>query len=240
MPRSESEIQADIDAMKAKGVHPASKPLRELRDELKALQAPPAPASSPPDAPRVTTTSDVASAVVAPPVMAEAGEWAKGVDWKSVAPARKSRWCSEEEFIDRTLTKIAAGLDFGTGSMSNVVKKLYERLDAALKIRRILVGVMEKLAPGESLPPFSKLGRNPNTGEQTFEVSATPFAGKETPKAPPPAVAPVTEGGMPVRSAKPSVAAILETVTGGDPRRMVEQEIMTRPDPIRTHAPASA
>lgn len=236
MPRSESEIQTEIDALKAQGVHPASKQLRALRDEIKALSAPPpAPASAPPsDAPRGTTTSDAASAIAVPPVMAEAGEWV------FPKPPPKSRWCSEEEFIDRTLTEIAAGLDFRGGSMGNVVEKLYERLDAVVKTRRIIVEVLDQIGPGERWPQFIALERNGSTGERKARISHTPFPGTQTPKAPAPEVPPVTDGGMPIRQSHPTRDEILQAVTGGDPRAGILREVEARPEPVRAPQPASA
>ena len=204
MPRSESEIQADIDAMKASGVHQSSGKLKPLREELKAARAAnaPAPAFPPPvcvpPPTGVTTVSGTSSAAVAPIFTAEV--------------EHVSRWGSEEDFIDRALIEVAAGLEF-KGMTTNVVKNLYQRLDAVLKLRRILKEVFDQIGPGENLPPFTKIGRDPNTGERTFEVSHTPFPGIQTPKTQPD-IPHITEGGDPVRG-RPSRAEIMAQVMGG-------------------------
>lgn len=61
MPRTVAEVEAEITALKAEGKHPMSAEIRALRDELKALAAPPAPTAPAvvPPAP-ITASDDVA------------------------------------------------------------------------------------------------------------------------------------------------------------------------------------
>ncbi len=152
MPRSEEEIKADMAALKAKGVHGRAGPMRVLRAELDALTPKPdaVPVVAPPTEPQTTTSVSASAGVV--PCVAE------------MTPLPVSRWISEEEFIDKALVQAAASLDFKGGSMTGVVEKLYERTDAIVKVRRVVMEVLESVGPGEPWPQYARLNRNPNTG----------------------------------------------------------------------------
>lgn len=111
------------------------------------------------------------------------------------------------------------------------LKKYYQGLQAKVRIWRLARSIVAKHGEGAAWPSWGTLGLNPDTGE--------PEAPRATPPSAPPAVAPVTEAGMPVRSMRPSAAAILASVTGGDPRVGLKQEIAQRPEPQRTAEPAA-
>ncbi len=240
MPRSASEIEAEIAALKASGVHPASKSLKDLRQELKALSAPPVPVSSPPPSSpgseTTTVTSDTSSAVTVPFVA-------------EVQPMRNtpvSRWMSEESFIDTALVQAVTNMELSGGNTTGIVKKIYERLDAMLKTRRIIMEVLAMVGPGEPLPQWSVLRRDANTGQQRLEATHTPPEGQQAPRVEP-AIPHVTDGGMPVRAARPSAAEVLAHMGGALPanpaaalRSDILGQVNQRPEPKRTPQSATA
>ncbi len=224
MPRSEAEIKADMEALKAQGVHPAKASMRALRDELKALHAPVAAVPPAADAEPLTTTSVATSAGVVP-CIAEMGP--------------VSRWQSEESFIDAALAAAATNMELHGGSTTGVVKKIYERLDAMVKTRRLIMEVVNEVGAGEPWPQFSVLNRDPNTGRQKLSATYAPVEGQQLPKQES-AIPTVTEGGMPIQS-RPSPAAVLANMGGGaavNPaaaiRAQVAAQLAMRPEPVRS------
>lgn len=225
--RSESEIQADIDAMKASGVHQSSGKLKPLREELKAARAAASPPpAAPPSEPSPTSTSEAHSAVGVS-VVAE------------MQPV--TRWGTEEAFIDAALVEIAAGLEF-RGTTTGIVKNLYQRLDAVVKVRRAVKRIVSSLNPEQSWPQFSSLGLDHSTGEPV-EPEA------QRPRPIPNGVAPnVTEAGMPIGPGRPSKADIMAHVMGGaKPVNMAEAlkadvmaQVTSRPEPLRELKSATA
>lgn len=215
MPRSVEEIEAAMAQAKADGEPPMGKVLRALREELKAAQNPAdAAGAAGPDepAPFDASASDTVVAKILPQVYGD----------RPLAPEPPQRgFCSEQEFIDDTLSKIAASIEFKGGTLNNIVEKIYERLDAVLKARRVVVEIVQDLGEGATWPQWMALNRNGSTGAKL------PPRPEPAPRVVP--VAPsVTEGGMPVRSARPSSAEILSTVAGGDPRAAVRQDLSVR------------
>jgi hypothetical protein len=138
----------------------------------------------------------------------------------------KPAFASEAQFIDTALAGIAAQIEF-SGSTSGLVKSIYNKLEAVIRVRRISLGIVARIGEGAEWPQFAALNLDPTWGR--------PVALKALPPEPV-AAAPapnVTDGGMPMRSKGPSKEAILARVTGGDPRKGIKQDISSRAEPER-------
>jgi hypothetical protein len=149
MSRTVAEVEADIASAKASGEKPMGKRLRALRDELKAATAP-------------ACVVDVIAATAAPTRMVESAS----IETPASDPFATDEW----RFIDRACSEIKIEAD---GSMGNAVKKVYNELDAKVKVWRIARQIVAQVGIGNKWPQWVTLGRNPSTGE------------KEAPKPPP-------------------------------------------------------
>jgi hypothetical protein len=176
MSRTVAEVEADIASAKASGEKPMGKRLRALRDELKAATAP--------------ACEVVASAAPAPAARMAALNTPDPLPDSTEAIGRLSSYVREMErtnermaaetpdpfdtdewrFIDRACSEIKIEAD---GSMGNAVKKVYNELDAKVKVWRIARQIVAQVGIGNKWPQWVTLGRNPSTGE------------KEAPKPPP-------------------------------------------------------
>lgn len=214
MTRRPEEIQADIDAEKAKGTHHMAAALRVLREELKAATA---TVSAEVDAP-----AGVVVSVTPEPVVT------LGAECSVEVPATPAVDTAEVDFIEKAIANTE--IDFSSGQLTGVVKKLYNILWAKLTLWRISRDIVKQIGPGGEWPQWAALGRNDSTGRKEEEKPATVVPARPV-ACPAPAV---TEGGMPIRSARPTAADILASVTGGDPRSGLKQEIGSRPEPVRT------
>lgn len=175
MPRTKVEIEAEIESMKASGVHHASAPMRALREELKALDAPAPVAASP-------ATGTVSTAV--------AGWTAPATE---CSPLQSDEW----RFIEKCLAETE--IDFAAGNTTGACKKMFHAIKARVQIWRVLRDVTLKFGEGAKWPEWPSLNLNDATGEPKAEKPAAPVV------IPPagPAMG-VTEGGMPIRSRAPA------------------------------------
>lgn len=139
---------------------------------------------------------------------------------------------SEAQFLDTALAGIAAQIEF-SGSTSGLVKSVFNKLEAVVRVRRIALGIIERLGEGAEWPQFAALNLDPTWGRP---VQPKDVALKALP--PEPVAATVTEGGMPMRSKGPSKDAILARVTGGDPAKGIKADLAsrTRPEPASATA----
>lgn len=170
MARTVAEIEADIAARKAAGVHPAKKEMAVLRAELaeaKALLSPPAPSATP-SAETASTTTSASTATVFPAD--------DGID--------------PEEM--RFAMECVAGLELPLNTqISGIVSKIYDRLRAQMRVRRILIDVMKQAGRGGEWPQWATLGRDDSTGEPVKKAPVKPTIVRdpEPVAAPPPAPA---------------------------------------------------
>lgn len=168
MPRSVSEIEAEMAAAKEAKVHPASAKMRALRAELDAANG------------VASTQTSAESAVSA-----------------DASPAPDPYQSDEWRFIEKACAEVRIEAD---GSMTNAAKKVYNVLDAKLKVWRIARAVVAQVGIGNKWPQFTDLGRDPNTGELLSEKAARTTANSPPTPAPAAPAPRVTDAGMPIRS----------------------------------------
>lgn len=208
MPRTVEEIDAEIARLKSEGVHQSAKPIRLLRDEKAALLNP----TPKVQAPEAVFTSQVG---VCQSVSSGGGT----AIWVP-SPHNSDEW----RFIEKACAEIQIETE---GTMSNAVKKIYNVLEAKVKMWRLARGIVEKVGVGGKWPQFSALNINPSTGEPL-----PPPIPVLKPSMPGP-VADVTPSGMPVLAGRPGRDEIIATVTGGaDPRAMVAADLAQRAQPV--------
>lgn len=213
MPRTVAEIEAEIAATKAEKVHPMSARVRALRDELKA-------AKNPAPVPEKGLDGQVAYMQFA----SNAGNIEVSTSG-FVAPVCDPYSTDEWKFIEKACAEFELS---DTGNQSRIVKRLYQAIDAKLKVWRLAREIVAQVGIGKEWPQFSALGRDENTGQK---VAPKPVVAPKAPVAPT-----VTEAGMPVRSREPSKAEILAGVTGGDPRAAVREQLAARTQPLEVAA----
>lgn len=180
MPRTVSEIEAEMSAAKAEGVHAQSAKMRALRAERDAVKAAPMPG----DAPPATVTLPAGTVVVGEetPVCAESD------------PYKTAEW----EFIQQAIAETE--VDFKSGAMTGVAKKMFNILDMKVRLWRMAREMVAQVGIGADWPQWAALGRDENTGQKIATRPAPPAR----PVDPVPAV---TEGGMPIRPKVPTPAA---------------------------------
>ena len=239
MTRSPQDVEAEISALQESGKKNPGKlgALRkELIDSLRAENAAllgrfesgrtePITFGSPPErAPMKATYSRGASDSVLAPDPLSTDEWAF---------AEKA--CAELE------------LDLTKGVTTDLVKKLYNQIDAKVKAWRIIRAVVKGVGTGVAWPQFNALGIGSSLGEALHGHSVLSddwepgYTSKPEPAAPaeaPPPAPTITEGGMPIREGAPNPADILSGVTGGDPRVGIMADVESRPEPVREPEPA--
>lgn len=209
MPRTSQDIQADIDAAKSRGVHQASREMKALRKELAAVNA--------------TTTESNASGASSPqPAVSESAAGTANAD-----PLKSDEW----RFIEKVIAEMQ--IEFSKGSTTGAMKKIYNELDARIKMWRLSREIVAQIGPGNEWPQWAALGRNDSTGRREDRPAPPP-----RPVVAPDPVPPTTEGGMPIRSAKPPDSEILAQFGGA--AEMVAASIASRarPAPVPAGAPA--
>ncbi len=106
----------------------------------------------------------------------------------------------EWNFVERLIAR--APIETGSGRC----KKIYNDVDARVKVWRILRGIYEQIGVGNVWPQWVALKRDENTGELKSEKT-TPVLLQTPPPAP---QSGVTEGGMPIRASAPPASEMDE------------------------------
>lgn len=208
MPRTPEEIRSEMEAAKAAGEDGRSGRMRSLKAELKEAEA-------------ALDGSDGTDDVEAPDT------WSIYPPAVSVPDGANVYASDEWRFVEKALAELEP--EIGKGTYVGAAKKLYNVLDAKVKIWRVARDVMKRVGVGKRWPQWTALGLDDTTGEPLPPRPVPPPAA--VPQAPK-----VSEAGMPVRPAAPSPADILAHVTGGDPRAAVKEQIASRAEPARVGA----
>ena len=139
MPRTEVEIQADIDALKAQGLHPAKKEFRDLRAELLSVAG-----ASSPSAPPAPAFPSVP--VPFPP---------------QAAPAEPFLASDDVAFVNEALAQMVL-----KGKIVGNVERCYSDIRGLLLVKHLVedaVGL--KLTGRIKMPEYGTLGRERDSGE---------------------------------------------------------------------------
>lgn len=175
MARPVVEIEADIEAAKAAGDKTALNRLRA--EKMRAGRGKPKEAEvtvAPPPTQTVSGANHV-DAPAADPDYDAAVSASKG--WQKPKDVLNT---AEWRFIEKAIAE--ANVDFTSGAMTGLAKKLYNILVAKVTLWRMAHEVVEQVGVGNEWPQWSALGRNESTGRKLSE---------ELKASPPPAPAPV-------------------------------------------------
>lgn len=137
----------------------------------------------------------------------------------------------EWRFVEKVIADL--DIDMSGGSMTGVMKKIYNLLDAKVKTWRMAREITAEIGVGNVWPQWSALNRSPHTGaREVAEPAPAPVPEAKIPS--------VTDGGMPVRQSKPSKEDILAALNGPKAQSAAEKlkasvmaQVLSRPEPER-------
>ncbi len=169
--RAVSEIEAEIVKAKESGVKPMSREMRALRSELKdAVNATAGPVKEAEGASSAPTSPAPVAAPTSSASVATTATESFLVDLLPPSPYDSDEW----RFIEKAIAETE--IDFGHGSTTGVMKRLYHFLMAKVGLWRLTREIVAQVGPGNEWPQWATLGRNDSTGKKEEKAKPAPVA----------------------------------------------------------------
>ncbi len=205
MSRTLAEVDAEMEKLRAAGMHPAKREMCLLRAERDAILNPAPP--KPPDMPNPIDTMPGFEA------------------------ADIGRGDPEWNFIERCIERLELAND---GNQTRLAKNLYMRVKTQLRIWRTLRVIVEDVGPGGEWPEWKDLGLHESTGLPIQAQVAAPVPARVPEVVIPPQGAGVTIEEMRKIMREEAMAAAdpLNQMKRGIASQVAAQ-VTTRPEPVR-------